>query len=72
MIPSFFTVLVAITDIDAPVSTSLNHPIVDFNRQVHGFTSVIFVHKNPFNSRGVVANSNPFNVTFSSFTNTSR
>jgi hypothetical protein len=36
--------MAAITDIDAPMS--FNHPIVDFNKQVHGFTSIIFVHRN--------------------------
>jgi hypothetical protein len=36
------------------VHKSFNHPIVDFRRQVHGFTSVIFVHINPVDNRGVV------------------
>jgi len=45
------------------IHKSLNHPIVDLHKQVHGFPLVSFVHINPSNNRGIVDNCNVATLT---------
>ncbi len=42
----------------ANIHKSLNHPIIDLHKQVHGFPSISFIHINPSNIMGIIDNCN--------------